>query len=79
MPHKQYQTAKEVTDSLKVIEATERSSIKTGALRAIGIGKGWRIADQDLNRFMVSHQTSQRADVPAEAHPSSGSGKRCRQ
>lgn len=79
MPHEQYQTVKEVADRLKVSEATVRNWIKTGALRAIDIGKGWRIADEDLNRFMVSHQTAQRADVPAEAHPASGSGKRHRQ
>jgi excisionase family DNA binding protein len=83
MPHQQYQTVKEVADRLKVSEATVLSWFKTGALRAIGIGIGigkcWRIADQDLNRFLVSHQTSQRANVPVENHPASGSGKRCRQ
>jgi excisionase family DNA binding protein len=40
MPHEQYQTVKEVADRLKVSEATVRSWIKTGALRAIDIGKG---------------------------------------
>jgi excisionase family DNA binding protein len=33
---------------LEVAEATVRHWIKSGELRAIDIGKGWRIADTDL-------------------------------
>ena len=58
MPQDQYQTVKEVADRLKVAEATVRHWIKEGQLRAIDIGKGWRIADSDLADFLLSHQTA---------------------
>lgn len=38
-----YQTVKDVADLLKVSEVTVRRWIKDGELRAIDIGKGWRI------------------------------------
>jgi excisionase family DNA binding protein len=60
MPHDQYQTVKEVADRLKVAETTVRHWIKTGELRAIDIGKGWRIADADLNQFLRRHETASR-------------------
>jgi excisionase family DNA binding protein len=58
MPKDQYQTVKEVADRLKVAEATVRHWIKEGQLRAIDIGKGWRIADTDLAEFLLAHQTA---------------------
>lgn len=58
MPKDQYQTVKEVADRLKVAEATVRHWIKDGQLRAIDIGKGWRIADSDLADFLLTHQTA---------------------
>ncbi|KQB13930.1 helix-turn-helix domain-containing protein [Rhodobacter capsulatus] len=58
MPNDQYQTIKEVADRLKVAEATVRHWVKEGQLRAIDIGKGWRIADSDLADFLLSHQTA---------------------
>ncbi len=60
MPQDQYQTVKEVADRLKVAEATVRHWIKLGQLRAIDIGKGWRIADADLNEFLRLHETAPR-------------------
>lgn len=60
MPHDQYQTVKEVADRLKVAEATVRHWIKIGELRAIDIGKGWRIADADLEKFIKRHETAPR-------------------
>ncbi|MDZ7907682.1 MAG: helix-turn-helix domain-containing protein [Gemmobacter sp.] len=60
MPLDQYQTVKDVADRLKVAEATVRHWIKLGQLRAIDIGKGWRIANTDLNTFLRLHQTAPR-------------------
>ena len=40
--------------------ATVRQWIKSGALRAIDIGKGWRISDTDLAQFLRSRQTAAR-------------------
>ncbi|MAM11636.1 MAG: DNA-binding protein [Rhizobiaceae bacterium] len=55
-----YQTVKEVADRLRVGEATVRGWIKVGELRAIEIGKGWRISDSDLEAFLSSHATRAR-------------------
>jgi excisionase family DNA binding protein len=57
MPHGQYQTVKDVAERLKVAEATVRHWIKSGELRAIDIGKGWRVADADLEKFLLRHET----------------------
>ena len=37
-----------------------RQWIKSGELRAIDIGKGWRIADADLERFLKARETAPR-------------------
>lgn len=72
MPQEQYQTVREVADRLKVAETTVRHWIRTGDLRAIDIGKGWRIADPDLEAFLMRHQTAPR-------RPEAGTeGVRCR-
>lgn len=60
MPHDQYQTVQEIADRLKVAEATVRHWIKDGSLRAIDIGKGWRISDADLQDFLRRHETRPR-------------------
>lgn len=70
MPQDRYQTVQEVADRLKVSEATVRHWIKEGALRAIDVGKGWRISDQDLDEFLHRHETRPRhggPTVPATA------------
>jgi excisionase family DNA binding protein len=75
MPLDQYQTVKEIADRLKVAEATVRHWIKLNDLRAIDIGKGWRIANADLNEFLRLHQTAPRKnsdgpnDLNAESKP----------
>jgi excisionase family DNA binding protein len=61
MPLDQYQTVKEVADRMKVAEATVRHWIKLGQLRAIDIGKGWRIANTDLNEFLRTASDSAEA------------------
>ena len=74
MPRDEYQTVQEVADRLKVSEATVRQWIKDQALRAIDIGKGWRIADTDLDAFLAEHATRPRpasADELSAPHPPS--------
>jgi len=56
MPRDAYQTVKEVADRLAVNEATVRHWIRDGALRAVDIGKGWRIGDSDLQLFLKEHE-----------------------
>jgi len=63
MPHDRYQTVQELADRLEVAEATVRQWIRSGVLRAIDIGKGWRIADTDLERFLKARETAPRADA----------------
>jgi excisionase family DNA binding protein len=60
MPQDRYQTVKEVSDRLEVAEATVRLWIKSGSLRAIDIGKGWRVADADLEAFLRARETAPR-------------------
>lgn len=60
VPHDRYQTVQELSDRLEVAEATVRQWIKSGELRAIDIGKGWRIADADLERFLKARETAPR-------------------
>jgi excisionase family DNA binding protein len=60
MPEERYQTVREVADRLKVAEATVRHWIRLGDLRAIDIGKGWRIANTDLKQFLERYQSAPR-------------------
>lgn len=72
MPQDRYQTVQEVADRLEVAEATVRQWIKAGALRAIDIGKGWRISDTDLLQFLTSRETVPRSSATeASATPAS--------
>lgn len=63
MPQDRYQTVQEVAARLEVAEATVRQWIKSGMLRAIDIGKGWRISDTDLQNFLKSRETAPRNDA----------------
>ena len=60
MPYDRYRTVQEVAELLKVNEATGRRWIRDGDLRAIDIGKGWRIGDADLASFFHHHETRPR-------------------
>jgi excisionase family DNA binding protein len=65
MPQDRYQTVQEVADRLEVAEATARQWIRAGALRAIDIGKGWRISDTDLSRFLTARARRQELSATA--------------
>ena len=77
MPRDEYQTVREVADRLKVSEATVRGWIRDGALRAIEIGKGWRVADTDLEAFLQNHASRTRAasDGDGESEGPAAPGK----
>lgn len=59
-----YMTVKEVADLLQVAENTVRGWVKSFDLRAIDLGKGWRITAIDLKIFLDSKQTTPRPDAP---------------
>ncbi len=63
MPQDRYQTVQAIAERLDVAEATVRHWIKSGELRAIDIGKGWRIADTDLDQFLRARETAPRGDL----------------
>jgi excisionase family DNA binding protein len=60
MPQDRYQTVQELAERLEVAEATVRQWIRSGELRAIDIGKGWRISDTDLALFLTARETAPR-------------------
>lgn len=70
MPQDRYQTVQEVADRLEVAEATVRQWIKAGALRAIDIGKGCRIAVTDLVRFLTARETAPALQCPRSVRAS---------
>lgn len=72
MSREQYQTVKEVADLLKVNEVTVRRWIKDGELRAIEIGKGWRIGEDDLDAFLESHATRPAAGPNGDTNTAPG-------
>ena len=57
MADQQFRTVREVAELLKINEATVRRWIRDGELRAIDIGKGWRIGPDDLDAFLDDHAT----------------------
>jgi excisionase family DNA binding protein len=60
MPQDRFQTVQELAQRLEAAAATVRQWIKSGQLRAIDIGKGWRISDTDLASFLTSRETAPR-------------------
>jgi excisionase family DNA binding protein len=68
VPHDRYQTVQELAERLEVAEATVRQWIKSGVLRAIDIGKGWRIADTDLEHFLKARETAPRGSIGKAAN-----------
>jgi excisionase family DNA binding protein len=67
MLSKPLMTVHDVADLLKVRESTVRSWIKDRDLRAIKLGREWRVAVKDLEAFVNAH-----ANRSAEAPGSGG-------
>jgi excisionase family DNA binding protein len=66
MLSQQFLTVKDVADLLKVGEVTVRHWIKDGDLRAIDVGREWRIAPADLENFLQRHESVSRSKGDAE-------------
>lgn len=62
MLSKPFLTIHEVADLLKVSEATVRSWIHSGTLRAVRLSREFRIAVKDLEAFVNAHATQ--APIP---------------
>ena len=57
MLSKPFMTTQEIAELLKVKEPTVRSWIHDEALRAVRLGRGFRIAAKDLEAFLDEHAT----------------------
>ncbi len=53
-------TIHEVADLLKMKESTVRSWIRDGELRAIKMGRDWRVAVKDLEAYLDAHANKPR-------------------
>lgn len=62
-------TLQETADLLKLSEATTRRLIKAGDVRAIRIGREWRIAVRDLEEFLDAHANRAPAAHLSEPRP----------
>jgi excisionase family DNA binding protein len=63
---RRFLTVKEVADLVQVSEASVRHWIKMQQLRAIDLGREWRVIPRDLEAFLATHATSRAASLPAE-------------
>jgi excisionase family DNA binding protein len=51
-------TPQEVSDLLRVSVYTVRRWIKEGHLPAYKVGRGWRISEPDIDRWLKEHQSA---------------------
>ncbi len=58
MLSKPFLTTHEIAELLKVSDATVRSWIHEGGLRAVKLGREFRVAARDLEAFVNAHVTS---------------------
>ncbi len=54
---RQFLTVKDVADLVRVSEATVRHWIRLRELRAIDLGREWRVIPRDLEAFLATHET----------------------
>ena len=57
MWNRPFMTTHEIAELLKVSEATVRNWIHEGELRAIRVGREFRVAAKDLEAFFEAHET----------------------
>ncbi len=68
---RKFMTVREVADLAQVSEATVRHWIKAGDLRAVDVGREFRIVPRDLEDFFDRHAT-RAAQGPAATSGSAG-------
>ncbi|WP_255569258.1 helix-turn-helix domain-containing protein [Roseomonas alba] len=64
---RRFLTVKEVAELVQVSEATVRHWIKQRDLRAIALGREWRVIPHDLEAFLGTHETRSAAGFPGAA------------
>jgi excisionase family DNA binding protein len=64
---RRFLTVKEVADLVQVSEASVRHWIKLQQLRAIDLGREWRVIPRDLEAFLATHATCGGASLRADA------------
>ncbi len=69
MLNQPFLTTHDIAELLKVKEPTVRSWIHEQELRAIKIGREFRVAAKDLEAFLNAHETREPSWAPAQAKP----------
>ena len=64
---RRFLTVKDVADLVQVSEASVRHWIKLRQLRAIDLGREWRVIPRDLEAFLATHSTCHPPSLPADA------------
>lgn len=64
MLSKPFMTTHEIAELLKVSEATVRTWIHEGELRAIRIGREFRVSAKDMEAFVNAHATRSTSSEP---------------
>ena len=64
---RRFLTVREVAELVQVSEATVRHWIKLRELRAIALGREWRVIPRDLEAFLGTHETRRVAAFPDDA------------
>ena len=59
-------TTEEATEYLKISKPTFLKYIRLGRIRAIKAGKGWRVLQSELTRFLTGDGNSFKEDYPEE-------------
>ncbi len=67
-----YYTAEQIADLLHMHVKTVQRYIREGKLRAVKIGKSWRVSGHDLSVFTESDDVPERHELPAQHATASG-------
>lgn len=67
-----YYTAEQIAKMLHMHVKTVQRYIREGKLRAVKIGKSWRVSGHDLSTFTENNDTPERNELPAQRATASG-------